>query len=106
MCTTVGKDCQIWEMARGGSGRAAAVGNWEEEMERMGMVRKRPLIVGLTTIALAGFGLAMPTTAAPAPSGTDVTLTSGTTTKSTWVVSNSDGTTNGHPAGSTGGDLG
>jgi hypothetical protein len=71
-----------------------------------GSARTRPLVVGLATVALAGFGLAMPTAATPAPSNTDVTLTSGTTTQSEWTIVNDDGTLNGTPTGGGGPDAG
>lgn len=66
-------------------------------MGHIGAVRGRPLVAGLATVALAGLGLAMPTSAAPAPSATPVTLTSGTTVHSEWIVDNLDGTSNGLP---------
>jgi hypothetical protein len=56
-------------------------------------------VVGLATIALAGVGLALPSQAATEPSATDVTLTSGSTLKSTWDIFNDVGTSNGLPAG-------
>ena len=68
-------------------------------MERMGSVRGRPLVVGAAVVAVAGFGLAVPTAAAPAPSSTDVTLTSGGSVHSTWTIVNDAGTSNGLPAG-------
>jgi hypothetical protein len=70
-------------------------------MGRIGSARGRPLLVGLATLALAGVGLALPTEAAPAPSATPVTLTSGTAMKSEWVVKNTDSTSNGLPQGGT-----
>jgi hypothetical protein len=71
-----------------------------------GTVRGRPLVVGLATVALAGVGLSMPTSAAPAPSTTEVTLTSGTSTISEWTVVNDNGTVNGTPNGGPGTDTG
>jgi hypothetical protein len=68
-------------------------------MPELRSVRRRPLVVGLTAVALGAFGLAMPTSASPAPSSSNVFLTSGTTTLSEWEVANSAGTSNGLPAG-------
>ncbi|HEX2894770.1 MAG TPA: hypothetical protein VHO29_12290 [Marmoricola sp.] len=60
-------------------------------MVHKGYVRARPLVVGLATLGLASLGMMMPSTAAPAPSATTVTLTSGTTLHSTWQVQNDIG---------------
>jgi hypothetical protein len=67
-------------------------------MANIGSARIGPLLVG-ATVTLAGFGLALPSVAAPAPSSTGVTLTSGTTLKSEWFVENLEATDNGLPQG-------
>ena len=68
-------------------------------MRFTGSARTRPLVVGFATVALAGLGLAMPSTAAPGNSVDGVTLTSGTSLQSEWDIVNNAGTSNGLPAG-------